>query len=328
MQSVINMLKHAVISSFLSQTKDRFHVYNKTIGLEEKLAMIQEIGGAEAVEIVYPYEVKDPVETKALLEKYNVKVAAVNVNIKAEPEFLDGGITSLETAIRDQAVGFIKKAKGFAKAIGADKVTCCPLGDGYEYSFQKNYLSAWNRLKDSFGEAAEYYGDFPLFIEFKPSETRGRCFLDDASKTIALIQSLGRSNLGVTLDYGHSTYGGKNPSEELCLLKAAGIPFYIHINDNDGRWDWDHFVGSHHILQYIEFVYYLKLFKYDDYLTSDTSPTRLDIRRTFEVNTRLTGKIENLLDRVGMNRVGGLLAGEDFIKTWDLIENEIFSFKE
>lgn len=193
------MLKHAAVSSFLSQTKDRFHVYNQAVTPEEKFQMIDKIKGIDAVEIVYPYEVHDPAETKALIDKYGVKIAAVNVNIKAEPEFINGGITSSDPLVRARAVGFIKEAKDFAVAIGADKVTCCPLGDGYEFHLQVDYIEMWNRIIGSFREAGEYFGDFPLFIKFKPSETRGRCFIDDAAKTMAMIQATGRSNLGVPL---------------------------------------------------------------------------------------------------------------------------------
>ena len=318
------MLKHAAISSFLSQTKDRFHVYNQPVTLEEKFRMIDQIKGIEAVEIVYPYEVNDPAETKVLLEKYGVKVAAVNVNIKAEPEFINGGITSSDPAVRAKAVGFIKEAKDFALAIGADKVTCCPLGDGYEFHLQVDYIEMWNRIVDSFREAGEYFGDFPLFIEYKPSETRGRCFINDAGKTMAMIRATGRSNLGVTLDFGHSAYGDQNPAEELSLLEASGVPYYIHINDNDGRWDWDFFCGSHHYLAYIEFIYYLRKYGYTDYLTSDTSPTRWDIIGTFEANSRITARIERVLDSIGDGEIEKMIAGEDYLATWKFIEEKIF----
>ena len=61
------------------------------------------------------------------MKKHKLKVAAVNVNVKAEPEFRNGGLTSLDKKIRNKAVRFIKEAKDFAEAVGADKVTCCPL---------------------------------------------------------------------------------------------------------------------------------------------------------------------------------------------------------
>jgi len=46
----------------------------------------------------------------------------------------------------------------------------------------------------------------------------------------------------------------------------------------------------------LEFLFYAHKFGYDDYLTSDTSPTRWDIARTFEANGRLTTRIWNWLD--------------------------------
>jgi len=164
-------------------------------------------------------------------------------------------------------------------------------------------------------------------IEYKPSETRGRCYLDDAAKTLALIHAIGRKNLGVTLDYGHSTYGDNNPAEELALIHSAGVPYYIHINDNDGKWDWDYFCGSHTFLAYVEFLYYLRKFGYDDYLTSDTSPTRWDIKGTFEVNTRLTQRVEKLLEKAGEKKLEELVAGEDYLATWKFIEDEILGLK-
>ena len=317
------MLKMGIITGFLGQTKDRFHVYNEPLTLEEKFQLMTEIDGMDGVEIVYPYEVNDPVEVKALLEKYKLNVAAVNVNIKAEPEFRNGSVTSSDPAIRAKAVQFMKDAKDFAKAIGADKVTCCPLGDGYEFAFQYDYAQAWKNMVACFGEAGSYLTEIPLFIEYKPSETRARCFLNDASKTLCLLNEIGIPEMGVTLDFGHSIYGDENPAEALALLAESRFPYYIHINDNDGKWDWDFFCGTKNFLEYVEFLYYLKRYGYDGYLTSDTSPTRWDIKGTFEANSRLTTKIWKLLDEVG-DELGSKIGPENYLETWKCIEEKVF----
>ncbi len=110
------MLKMAIITGFLSKTKDRFHEYNEPLSLEQKFQLMSEIKGCDGVEIVYPYEVNEAKTTKALLRKYKLKVAAVNVNVKAEPEFRNGGLTSLRKGTRNKAVRFIKEAKDFAAA--------------------------------------------------------------------------------------------------------------------------------------------------------------------------------------------------------------------
>jgi xylose isomerase len=229
--------------------------------------------------------------------------------------------------VRAKAVAFIKEAKEFARAAGADKVTCCPLGDGYEFAFQADYARAWKHLVETLSEAAAHLPQVPLFIEYKPFETRGRCFVDTAAKTLCLLHDIGLKGLGVTIDFGHSLCAGENPAETVTLIGESGYPFYIHINDNDGRWDWDYFVATKHLLEYAEFLYYLQKYGYRDYLTSDTSPTRWDIRGTFEANARLTGKLWDLLGEMDKAELEGLLAGDDYLRTWRLIEERIFGLR-
>ncbi|MEJ2058352.1 MAG: TIM barrel protein, partial [Desulfofustis sp.] len=260
-------------------------------------------------------------------KKYDLAVSAVNVNVKAEPEFRNGGVTSLEQQVREKAVQFIKDAKDFAADIGADKVTCCLLGDGYEFAFQNDYALAWQHLIETFSAAGDYRRDIPLFVEYKPSETRGRCFVDTAAKALCLLNDIKIEAMGVTLDFGHSMYGNENPAEAVSLLEASPYKYYIHINDNDGKWDWDYFCGTKHYLDYVEFLYYLKKYNYDDYFTSDTSPTRWDIKGTFEANSRLTTKIWEMFDRIDTEQLESLMSKGDYIETWKFIEEHIFSIR-
>ena len=321
------MLNMAIITGFLSKTKDRFHEYNAPLDVDEKFALMARIEGYDGVEIVYPYEVSDVTATRQALDKHGLNVAAVNVNVKAEPEFRNGGLTSHLPEVRAKAVQFIKDAKDFAQAVGADKVTCCPLGDGYEFAFQYDYAQAWKNLVESFGQAGDYKREMPLFVEYKPSETRGRCFVDTACKALCLLNDIGIGEMGVTLDFGHSMYGNENPAEALVMLAESPYPYYIHINDNDGRWDWDYFCGTKHFLEYVEFLYYLKRYGYTGYLTSDTSPTRWDIQGTFEANSRMTNRIWQLLDEVDRGQIAALMGRADYLETWKFIENNIFGLK-
>lgn len=316
-------VKHAVITSFLSKTKDRFHEYNREISLAEKLSMASKIEGMSGVEAVYPYEVGEVESFKSLMAKNGLAVAAINANVKAEPEFRNGGLTSTDKAVRAKAVSFIKGAKDFAKAVGAGKVTCCPLGDGYEFNFDCDYAQMWRYLVETFGEAGAYLPEIALHIEYKPSETRARCFVDNAAKTLCLLNDIAVPGMGVTLDFGHSMYGNENPAEALSLVAASKYRYYVHINDNDARWDWDLMAGSHHLLDYIEFIYYLQEYHYEDFLTSDTSPTRWDIAETFAGNVRITNKIWARLEQIDRPRLKRLIAERDFINTWKFVENEI-----
>jgi len=316
-------LKCALITAFVSKTKDRFHDYNQDRTLEERLALVSTIEGMSGVEVIVPYEAKDPLRLKALLSQYRLQIAAINVNVKAEPEFRNGGLTSTDPAVRARAVQFIKEAKDFAQAAGADKVTCCPLGDGYEFAFQCDYARMWRYLVETFGEAGSYKPEIPLFIEYKPSETRGRCFVDTAAKTLCLLNDIGIREMGITVDFGHSKYGQENPAEVVALLANSCYPYYIHINDNNARWDWDFMVATHNFLEYVEFLFYLQEYGYRDFLTSDTSPTRWDIRGTFEINTRMSRKIWSLLEGLDRKEFTRLIQQGDFLETWKFIEANI-----
>ena len=319
-----NKVKFALITGFVSKTKDRFHEYNEEKSLAERLEMVSQMEGMSGVEVIFPYEVNDAASLKSLLIQYNLGIAAVNVNVKAEPEFRNGGLTSTDPAVRRKAVQFIRDAKDFAQAVGADKVTCCPLGDGYEFAFQCDYAQMWRFLIETFGEAGAYKPEIPLFIEYKPSETRGHCFVDTAAKALCLLNDIGIKEMGITMDYGHSKYGQENPAEAVALLAKSRFPYYIHINDNNGRWDWDLMVASHNFLEYVEFIYYVQEYEYRDFLTSDTSPTRWDIRGTFEANARMTRKIWDRLNGLDRMEFAGLIRGGDFLKTWKFVEANIF----
>jgi len=317
------VLKLAVITGFLGRTKDRFHEYGEPLDLESKLKLLAGVPGYSGAEIMFPYEARDAAALVGILESTGLSMAAVNVNVKAEPEFRSGGLTSGRADVRAKAVQIIKDSKDFAARVGADKVTCCPLGDGYEFAFQYDYSLAWRHLIETLGEAAAHRPEIPLFIEYKPSETRGRCFVDSAAKTICLLNAMQAQGVGVTLDFGHSVYGGNNPAEEACLIQDCGYPLYIHINDNDGKWDWDYFCGTKHYLEYVELLAYLKRSKYDGWFTSDTSPTRWDAARTFEANARLTNRIWDLLDRIGEAELTRRLGAEDYLETWRWIEEDL-----
>ena len=321
-------MKLAVITGFLGKTKDRFHEYNEALDLDAKFKLLASIPGYSGVEVVHPYEVPSAGELKALLAKHKLSAAAINVNVKAEPEFRSGGLTSSDPEIRAKAVRFLKEAKDYAAAVGADKVTCCPLGDGYEFSFQYDYAASWRYLVDAFSEAAAHRPEVTLFVEYKPSETRGRCFVDSAAKTLCLIRDAGTRGLGVTLDFGHSVYGGENPAEAAALVHASGVPLYVHINDNDGKWDWDYFCGTKHYLEYVEFLWYLRRIGYDGWYTSDTSPTRWDVAGTFEANSRLSLRIEKLLDRLDSKAIESRMGGPGYLETWKLLETEVFGLKD
>ncbi len=111
----------------------------------------------------------------------------------------------------------------------------------------------------------------------------------------------------------------------ISILFFHSMNTYVHINDNNAKWDWNYMAGSHNFLSYVEFLYYLQELGYDDFLTSDTSPTRWDIKGTFEANSRLTNKVWAKLYRIDRDEFKKLITQGNFLNTWKFIEANIFS---
>ncbi|HSL40535.1 MAG TPA: hypothetical protein VK857_09190, partial [Desulforhopalus sp.] len=74
-------------------------------------------------------------------------------------------------------------------------------------------------------------------------------------------------------------------------------------------------------------LYYLRKYRYDDFFTSDTSPTRWDVRGTFAANSRLTNKIWDRFDEIDTSRLEQLMREGDYLQTWKFIEEQIFALR-
>jgi len=317
-------LKQSVIIGFLGKTQDRFSEYQSPVTTRQKLALVGEINGMDGVEMVFPYENGDPSETMHWMNEYELKWAAINVNIKREAEWVRGSLSRPDKGIRDRAVDMIRKAKDFAKAVGAPLVTCCPLSDGYDILFQISYRDSWRFMIETIGEAAEYLPEIPLFIEPKYSETRVHCILDSTSKALLLLRETGNPNTGITLDFGHSLQSQENPAQMYATALEAGFDVYLHTNDNDSRADWDLPGASHHFLHYVELMFYAHEYGYHKYFTTDASPRIFDRVEFFNRHAEITAGIWELAGRLDRKKYFQLMAKEDYNELMRLVNREIY----
>lgn len=317
-------MKQAVICPFFGKLRDRFCEYGEDLTVVQKLERIAAVPGVGGVEIVYPHELQDLEEVKAALVRLHLEVAAVNVNIKSDPEFVRGSVGSPDPDVRRKAIEYMKRGKDAAVVLGASQVTCCPLSDGFDYALQTHYGAAWQRMVDCVREAAEYRPEVTLCMEYKPWETRVHGLLTSAAKTILLCQAAGGKHVGVTIDIGHSTFGGESPADSLMLVAGSGLPFYVHTNDNNGKWDWDLVAGACNVWEFLEFLYYLKETGYDGWITSDVAPFRQDPAEIFALNVRFTAQLWNWLDRIDREEVRQHLLRNDFIPVRKMMEPYLF----
>ena len=120
---------------------------------------------------------------------------------------------------------------------------------------------------------------------------------------------VGANNLGATFDIGHALYAGERPAQAAALLARAGRLFHVHLNDNEGTWDWDMLPGAYHLWEFVELFHYLEKLGYkEDWYAYDIFPKELDTVETFNVAIGLTRKIEQIAERIDPARIEDLLS--------------------
>ncbi len=317
-------MKQGIIIAFLGQSQDRFSSYQSPANTFEKLKLAAQVESFKGIEMIYPYETGESMETMEWMGSLGLEFAAINVNIKKEEIFVPGALSRPSKEIRDQAVSYIKQAKDFAETVGAPLVTCCPLSDGYDHLFQVNYSDAWKNTVETFGEAADYKPHIPLYVEPKFNETRVHCTIDTTAAALLLLKDIGNPATGVTLDFGHSMYAGENPARSLMQIADSGFGYYIHINDNDARHDWDLSSGSRHFLHFAEMLFYAKELGYDKHFTTDASPRIFDRVGYFQKHTEFANALWELIERLDRQAFLDLMAQEKSLELMEMVKTEIY----
>lgn len=77
--------------------------------------------------------------------------------------------------------------------------------------------------------------------------------INSAAKALVMIQDIGRKNVGVCLDVGHSLFSAENVAEAIAMLQGHDRRlFHLHMNDNYNTADLDMIFGSVHTMEFIE----------------------------------------------------------------------------
>lgn len=313
---------YSIILGFMGQLTDRFAKYHEPRDLAGKLELAASVEGVRGVEPVYPFDFQGMSYQayKALLAKNNLQVSSVNVNIKAEPQFHQGALTSIDPGIRAEAVQYIKTGMDWAAELGTNLVTVCPLSDGHDYSFEIDYRAAWRNMVDCLAEAAAYNPAVKLAVEYKQSEPRARVIVPNVGTTLFLCEQVGADNIGVTIDTGHALYASETTAQAFALAASVGRLFLVHINDNYRNWDWDLMPGTVNYWDWLEALLMLDEVGYEGWLVSDVFPSRTDPVKTLSYSYRAIVYGERFLDIFGRERLRELVQQRDVIEIYDAFQ--------
>jgi len=309
------MNKLAIISGFLGRAHNRYMVYQEDRALAERVEMASQVKGADGLEVCYPADFENPDELKKLLDRHELGVSAINFRSRRTGKWWRGSFVSERADERQEVVDDLKRAMDFAAELGCNRVTTCPLNEGTDTVFEADYIKIFEYAAETFSAVCAHSREVRVCIEYKINDPMARCVFGTAGETASFCMMVGADNLGATLDIGHSLLARERPAQAAVLLHRAKRLFYVHLNDNDGVWDWDMLPGAYHFWETLEFFYTLRRLGYDDWYAFDVFPKELDTVENFSAVMQLTRKLEEITDRIDAEKMEQLMAERNSART-------------
>jgi xylose isomerase len=306
----------AIITAFLGGVKNRYMTYQPERGLAEKLAMAAAVKGCDGVELCYPADFTDPAQLKTLLQQHGLGISAVNFRSRRTGQWWRGSFSSDSAQERQEVVDDLRRAMDSTAELGCNRITTCPLNDGTDFPFEANPVALYDHAAETLTAACAHNRHVRICLEFKRSDPVARTLFGTAGETAAFCLLAGADNLGATLDIGHALCGGESPAQAAALLARANRLFYVHLNDNDGHWDWDMIPGIHHTWAFVEFFYTLDKLGYDDdWYAFDVVVKEHDTVETFDTVMALTRQLEGIAARIDTTKMDALMLARNPGKT-------------
>jgi len=321
--------KYSVILGNLGNTCDRFlsSGYKDVLNKDMMIKQAASIEGVTGIELVGTWDItlQNLEQMQQSLNAVNLQCASIIPDHFGQKKWGSGAFVSTDKAIRDEAVEETKQMIDAVTALDGNLINLWPGQDGYDYPLCTDYIEDRTRLLDTLGECAAYakIRNVRLALEFKPKEPRNHSYLARTSDTLLIAQILG-DNVGVTIDTGHAFMAYENVGESIAMLKMFGDKlFHMHFNDNYTHWDDDMIVGSIHLVEYFEILYWLEKTAYTGWISMDQYPYREDGCGAIRSSVLFLQQLAGILDHVGVAEIDRLIARRDPVATSKFIREQL-----
>ena len=279
--------------------------------MEEMLELSLQVEGLDGLELVGNWHVNDANirDVAKMFKDRGLKICMLVPDLWTQAKWGKGSLAAPDAATRQAGVDEVRKVMDWAGELGCRYVDVWPGQDGYDYSFQADYIEAWKWLREGLALCADHNPKVRVLVEYKLKEPRTHCFVNGAAKVVLLLQGLDK--VGVLLDTGHSMAAGENIAEAAALLASFGKLDYVHLNDNYRSWDDDMMVGAVHLVESLELVYWLKRVGYKGWLTLDIFPYREDGVKAATECKKWIETFFKAVERVGMDACAEVIRKAD-----------------
>jgi len=319
-----NPLRFSANINTFNACADRYVLtgYGERQTTDQLIRSATQVDGLSGVEVVGLWHVNDTnvEQIRRQIRDAGLEVTCVTPDIWASSKWGWGSFTANDPAVRRAAVQEVKKSMEWAKQLNCEVIDLWFGQDGYDYPFQADYQAVWDRLIEGTQECAEYLPEIKIVLEYKPKEPRTHCFVGTVGKTLLLIEKVNQPNVGAMIDVGHALMAYENTAESAALLQHFGRKlFYMHFNDNWRLWDDDMTVGSVHTIEMLELLYWLDRVNYTGWYALDIFPYRENGLRAATESIRWIQGLHGLLDKLGRERVGQVVASGDAMAASEML---------
>lgn len=195
-----------------------------------------------------------------LLNQYGMKVCNFIPAQFRYPSIL----CSENEVVRRDSVEYIKKAIDNAVRIGSPSVSLCP----GMVLFDKDINKGWKQLVRSFKELENYVQDKNLTLLIEPAHKYESNLILTVEDCFKMLDELMSDKFGILLDTGHCNINGEDFKE--VIPKCKGLPFHIHLDDNNGDSD-SHLIPGKGNVDFRGLVRALKEINYSGYISAELS---------------------------------------------------------
>jgi len=300
--------------------------YGRKYSNTELFERLSKIDGVTGVELIGGTNInkENLSEIKELLGKYKFKVVSIIPDHFGKQIWKKGAFTAPDPEVRKAAVQETCSMIDIAQDLDCYTISIWNGQDGYDYPMQVDYERTYEWLVEGLRECADYKNDVRLSLEYKPKEPRNYSFISNAHNSMLLIEDIGRDNVGVTIDTGHSFVASENLSEAVCVTSRKGKLYHMHFNDNYRLWDDDMMTGSIHTIEYIELFYWLKRIRYDGWISVDQYPYRENSIGAMSQTIKWMKAFEYAATRIDDKRVEEIFRAQDAVDSTELMRELMF----
>lgn len=288
--------------------------YGPEVTTLEAIERAGAVGSLEVLDINYPFSDPDITveEVQSALDAAGLRAASITPHIYMR-EFVGGAFTNPDPAVRRRALERCEEGVDVARRLGAPTLKLWPGQDGFDYPFQADYRQLWKLALDGVRSVAEMDDEIRVAIEYKFKEPRTHLAFSTAARTLLGIEAIGRDDIGIVVDLGHSLFAKEAPADVLHLVNDHGRLFTIEVNDNWREWDDDLAVGSVHLIETLEFFLAVRQIGWAEPILLDQFPFREDPVEAARRSVQTMQAIDRTLDRLDLDTLAEAQEHQDAV---------------